>query len=119
MKLIIHVALQSEWDRFKNLSHYETSTLETEGFIHCSDVHYFWRVAPIFKSVSEPLVVLVLDESLIDSVVKYESIETEGRAYPHIYGKLNTDSVIKVLPYFKDDEGNWIKNSEFSDIENQ
>lgn len=33
-----------------------------DGFIHCSTIEYFWRVAPNFLDVEEPMVILCIDE---------------------------------------------------------
>lgn len=116
---MMHVTTLKSWDLQKNNTYYESGSLTIEGFIHASPFHYFWRVAPNFKDVSEELVILILDESKIEAEVRYEAFETDGRAYPHIYGKLNTSSVIKVIPYLKDGEGNWIKNPELSHIKDE
>ena len=38
-----------------------------------------------------------------------------GREYPHIYGALNLDAVEAVLPYLRDEDGNWMKNPELAE----
>lgn len=37
----------------------------------------------------------------------------EVKAYPHIYGLVNNDAVISVLPFLRDDNGDYIHNPEF------
>ena len=51
--------------------------------------------------------------------MRYEDGDNCGRYYPHIYGLVNNDAVIKVLPFLKDKDGNYIKNAEFKDIDNK
>lgn len=87
------------------------------GFIHCSAIEYFWRVAPNFKDVKEPLVLICIDENKLTSEIKYEDSDNCGRCYPHIYGENNIDSVVQVLPFLRDVNGNYIKNSEFDSID--
>lgn len=118
MNPIIHVTSKNLWESQKNKPYYQSPSLKEEGFIHASPVHYFWRVAPNFKKVEEAMVILLLDESKIESEVRYEGFEPHGRTYPHIYGCINTSCVLGVLPYLKDEEGNWIKNEEFDAIPN-
>lgn len=35
-----------------------------------------------------------------------------GREYPHIYGELNLDAVVNVVPFIRDEEGNFVLNEE-------
>lgn len=110
--MILHCLKKETWERVKHECHYSSASLSAEGFIHCSPVEYFHRVAPNFKEVSEELVLLLLDEGKIEPEIRWEDPENLGRAYPHLYGPLNLSSVMAVLPYLKDVEGNFVKNPE-------
>ena len=91
--------------------------IDADGFIHCSTVEYFWRVAPIFNDIKEELVLVCIDESKLKSEVKYEDGDNRGRAYPHVYGLINNDAVIEVLPFLRNEDGTYKKNPEFADIQ--
>lgn len=80
--------------------------------LHCSDLHTFYKVAPNFKDMDEELVLLCIESQKVEAQVKWEDGDNCGTAYPHIYGLLNINAVERVLPYLKDDAGNWIKNEE-------
>lgn len=114
--MILHCMEEKLWNKVKNKKFFGKNDLEKFGFIHCSTVEYFWRVAPNFKDVKEPLVLICIDENKLTSQIKYEDSDNFGRYYPHVYGEVNTDSVIQVLPFLRDDNGDYIKNSEFDDI---
>ena len=116
--VILHCINKSSWGKVKNRKIWGKELIEKEGFIHCSTIGFFWRVAPNFKDVNEDLL-LVIDENKLVSKVKYEDGDNCGRAYPHIYGTINNDAVINVLPFLKDENNNWIKNEEFKFIENK
>ncbi len=115
--MIIHCMHEKLWNKVKNKESFGKKDVRKYGFIHCSTVEYFWRVAPNFKGVKEPLVLICIDENKLLSEVKYEDSDGTGRYYPHVYGEINTDSVVAVLPFNKDINGNYIKNSEFDGIE--
>ena len=42
-----------------------------------------------------------IDEDKLKSEVRYEDGDNCGREYPHVYGLINNDAVIKVLPFLK------------------
>ncbi len=118
--MIIHCMTEELWNKRKDEKEWGDEEIEVEGFIHCSTVEYFWRVAEShFNNLIRPLVLLCIDESKLKSEVRYEDGDNCGRYYPHIYGLVNNDAVIKVLPFLKDKDGNYIKNAEFKDIDNK
>ena len=114
--VILHSINKSSWEKVKNSKIWGKELIEKEGFIHCSTIEYFWRVAPNFKDVKEELLLLVIDENKLTSTVKYEDGDNCGRAYPHVYGEINNDAIINILPFLKDENSNWIKNEEFKFI---
>ncbi len=117
--MILHCMKKKDWERVKNASFFGQNDLERYGFIHCSPIEYFWRVTWLFKEIDEALVLLKIDENKLDALVKWEDGDNCGREYPHIYGLINTNAVISVLPYLKDANGEWIKNAEFKNIDNR
>lgn len=48
----------------------------------------------------------------------WEDLRNCGVAYPHIYGLLNTDSVVEVVPHLWNDKREWIVNEELLKYEN-
>ena len=47
---------------------------------------------------------LLIDSDKIRAEIRYEGVEEEER-YPHIYGTLNTDAVIKALDFEPGENG--------------
>lgn len=115
--IILHCMPLRVWEERRNLSHWGESELNREGFIHASPIEYFWRVAPNFADISEPLVLLCIDKAKLESEVRYEDGDGCGRAYPHIYGLINNSAVVAVFPFQKDAKGAYMKNAEFAAIE--
>jgi len=110
--IILHCIRKQYWDTVKDETFFGKEMIEQDGFIHCSTVEYFWRVAPNFKNVDEDIVLLCIDTDALKAEIKWEDGDDCGRYYPHIYGLINTDSIVDILPYIKDLNGNFIKNKE-------
>ncbi|WP_105616426.1 DUF952 domain-containing protein [Vallitalea okinawensis] len=117
--VILHCMKKEKWNEVKRNPEFGEKNLQIEGFIHCSSVEYFWRVAPNFTNIKDDLVLLCIDTDKLKAEIRWEDGDNCGREYPHIYGLINTNSVIKVLPYNKDIRGNWIKNEEFDTVQNK
>jgi uncharacterized protein (DUF952 family) len=107
------------WEERKNKEFWGQRNINADGFIHCSTIEYFWRVAENFISAKDEMVLLCIDEDKLQSEVKYEDGDNCGRLYPHVYGLINNDAVIQVLPFLKNEDGTWIKNSEIADIQDK
>lgn len=110
--IIIHCLKEATWERYKDKSYYGEAYLELDGFIHCSEVSTYPRVVSNFKDIKENLVILMIDTEKVEAEIKWEDGGNCGVAYPHIYGLLNTDAVVGVLPHLWDENRNWIVNEE-------
>ena len=84
---------------------YTSSSLATEGFIHCSTASQVLGPANrLFRGRSN-LVLLRIDPELVPHPVVYEDCYEMGEAYPHIYGELPWDAVRAVIPFPAGPEG--------------
>ncbi|EPR11495.1 DUF952 domain-containing protein [Ruminiclostridium papyrosolvens] len=110
--IILHCMKENSWKKVKEKQSFGLDSIEAEGFIHCSSIGYFWRVAPNFKHIEEDLVLLCIETDKLQSKIRWEDGDNCGRYYPHIYGQINIDSVVHVLPFLKDINGDFIKNEE-------
>jgi len=100
---IFHIATASDWEAALRSGSYTTSTrgrtLAEEGFIHASHEDQWQQVkATFYADTSEPLVLLAIDPTQLTVPVVEEIPEGADRAFPHIYGPLNTDAVVRVIP---------------------
>ncbi len=112
MAIIYHIADAADWQRALELGTYRISTrgttLEQEGFIHASTHSQVARVAHRFYRDAENLVVLAADTERIQPEIRYESAPGSTELYPHIYGPLNVDAVLEVLPLRTDATGSFV-----------
>ena len=96
-KRIFHITTPEAWERQKASGSYRHASLESEGFIHCSDENQgepTWR--RIFGA-APGLVVLEIDVERLASELRYEEGEP-GEFFPHVYGPINVDAVVGVKP---------------------
>ncbi|WP_248963037.1 DUF952 domain-containing protein [Sphaerisporangium perillae] len=102
---ILHLALTDDWDAAVRAGEYRVSTLgrtlADEGFIHaCADMAQLRGVAErYYADVTEPLVVLAVDEDLLGCPVLLEVPPGAREAFPHIYGPLPVSAVVSVTPF--------------------
>jgi uncharacterized protein (DUF952 family) len=105
MTTIYHLTNKTDWETAQPSGEYEAPSLADEGFIHCSkDVPQLLKVAARLYQGRTDLQVLDLDLEKLDSLVKYEPSRS-GEVYPHIYGKLNLDAVVRVRNLGVDSRG--------------
>jgi uncharacterized protein (DUF952 family) len=100
---IFHIATAADWAAAQLLGSYTTSTygvtLADEGFIHASRADQWQGVRERFYGeVTEPLVLLAVDPDRLEAPVVEESPPGTDDTFPHIYGPLNVDAVVQVLP---------------------
>lgn len=105
MKPILHITTKGAWETAISQQTYRGDTLESEGFIHCSDPHQIVGVANNFYRGQHGLMLLVIDPDRLTANVVYEDLYNAGQAFPHIYGPLNLDAVIKVVDFPPEEDG--------------
>lgn len=112
--IILHCMPEAVWESVRTLPRFGEASVAAEGFVHCSSIEFFWRVAPNFLHETEPLVLLLIDTDRVPAEILWEDADHCGRAYPHVYGMIPTDAVTGVLPFLRDKAGNWLKNPELA-----
>jgi uncharacterized protein (DUF952 family) len=79
--------------------------LKNEGFIHASPADQLTRVANKFYRQVKNLRCAVVEKAKVRSEVKYEP--ATGGLYPHVYGPLNMDAVVRVIELTPDAAGRY------------
>jgi uncharacterized protein (DUF952 family) len=98
---IYHVALASDWAAAQRAGAYSVSTLgrslADEGFIHASRADQWVGVLERFYAgVTQPLVLLVIDPTLLRAAVRSEPVPGSEETFPHVYGPIDPDAVVEV-----------------------
>lgn len=98
MSIILHITQRQHWDEAQEVGIYRNDSLRSEGFIHCSTPLQVIKVANRFYAGQRGLVLLCIYGGLLQAPLRYEAIET-GEQFPHLYGALNLNAVIRVLDF--------------------
>jgi uncharacterized protein (DUF952 family) len=103
-EMILHILRRVDWESALERGIYTPASLATEGFIHCSTAQQILDTANRFYRGQEGLVVLCIDESRLETLPRYEPPtfaldDAPSGLFPHLYGPLNLDAVIRVVKF--------------------
>ena len=113
--MIYHITSRSAWNEARQSAEYRAESLETEGFIHCSTGSQVLPVVEKYYKGQHELLLLMIDPSLLSSDLKWEPSSDgapppgvpEGDLFPHIYGPVNLDAVVKAVDLESNPDGNY------------
>ena len=113
--MIYHITSRTAWSEAHEHGDYRAETLETEGFIHCSTDSQVLPVAEKFYLGQRGLLLLVIEPTLLASDLKWEPPSggapppgvPEGDLFPHVYGPINLDAVVKAVDLESNPDGKY------------
>ena len=105
---ILHITSQTAWQNAQQTGSYTGDTLTTDGFIHCSLPQQVTAVANTLFRGRKDLLLLYIDANRVQADIRYEDLYAGGEDYPHIYGPLNLDAVIKARDFLPGADGKFI-----------
>lgn len=114
--IIVHALLHTEWEAAKAEGVYRGDSLVREGFIHCSPIEKMAAVANDNYKGVKGLILLCIDEPKVKPEVRWEDLYNEGAEYPHIYGELNLDSVVKTVAFEPEEDGTFVLPPEVAEL---
>ncbi len=97
--MIVHITTRGEWEAAVRAGVYTTRSLATEGFIHLSQLHQVVGVADMAYRGVPDLVLLCVDPERLTAPLRYEQGEHAHERFPHLYGVLEPEAVIDVVPF--------------------
>lgn len=106
--MILHIARQTDWEKALAAGSYTADSLASEGFIHCSTPAQVLGPANELYRGQADLRLLVIDPAKITAELVYEDCYETGQAFPHIYGPLNLDAVLRIVPFPPQPDGTFI-----------
>ena len=114
--MIYHITSRAAWEEAQTAGEYRAASLATEGFIHCSTLSQVLPVAANFYKGQRGLIVLALEPSLLSADLKWEPPSggtpppgvPAGDLFPHVYGPINLNAVVKVVKLELDPDGSFL-----------
>jgi len=94
---ILHICTRLAWQQSQQIGSYSPTSLEEEGFIHCSKPEQVLDVANNFYRKSPPLVIFWIAPSKVLADIRWEAVGDD--LFPHIYGPLNLNAVDAVVDF--------------------
>jgi len=94
--VILHITTRDEYDSGKP---YRAPSLETEGFVHCSDFGSVHLPANRLFAGRTDLVLLEIDPAKLDVPLRWEPgvpPDPNGAWFPHVYGPIPQSAVVAV-----------------------
>ena len=111
---IYHLALPGDWAA--STDEYRASSLDEEGFIHCSTADQVAAVARRFFMDQNDLILLKIEPAALGETLVYEDSYDLGEEFPHIYGPLPTTAVVSTAPYLEHlEEALWLDPTRFDE----
>ena len=112
--MIYHITSLKAWSDALQRGEYRLESLETEGFIHCSTSAQVLPVAEKYYQRRGRLLLLMIDPERLASDLKWEPPSggtlpgvPEGDLFPHVYGPINLDAVVKVFDLEANPDGKY------------
>jgi uncharacterized protein (DUF952 family) len=93
--MIYHITTKENWDKAISAGFYEAPSLYTEGFIHNSTAAQVQAVLERYYAGQKNLVLLHIEETKLIADLKYELAASVNEVFPHIFGIINLDAVLK------------------------
>ncbi len=103
---ILHMCSQADWEKALAAGEYRATSLNREGFIHCSLPDQIEWVANQYYRGQADMIVLWINPARLASGLRWE--EADGKVFPHIYGPLNLEAVIVIQPYNPGPDGSFL-----------
>ena len=93
---IYHVVLPADWESRAPDDDYQAASLRSEGFIHCSYSHQLGSVLERYYRDAGRVLILEIETDRLSSKLVPEP-STNREIYPHIYGPINSDAIVRTI----------------------
>jgi uncharacterized protein (DUF952 family) len=113
--MIYHLTSRQAWRAAQQRGEYRADSLESEGFIHCSTLTQILPVAEKYYKEQQGIILLGINPDLLTSELRWEPPSggapppgvPEGELFPHIYGPINLDAIVKVYDLETNPDGSY------------
>ena len=76
--LIYHIVLPEVWEKFENDYEYESESLASEGFIHCSYRNQLDEVLARYYKNADKVLILHIESPLFDGKIYRRTFDQQG-----------------------------------------
>jgi uncharacterized protein (DUF952 family) len=100
--VLVHLCTAHEWEKAQQLGRHSPPSLAAVGFVHLSTPQQVHLPANRLFAGRSDLVLLRIDAARLASPVRWEPgvpSDPDGMVFPHLYGPLPVEAVIRVTAY--------------------
>ena len=117
MPSICHITTRAAWEAAQGGTEFRTPEFEEHGFVHCSTPEQVLLVLNAFFRGRMDLVLLIINPAKLKAPVRWElPDESAGRlpgftkdaVFPHVYGPINLDAVVRIVELEPTSTGSFI-----------
>ena len=107
-KIIYHLTPADYYNGLPTDQPYRPREFDRDGFIHCTtgEERLLLVADTIYRRVPGEFLLLMIDERKVTAPVKYEN--SGGILFPHIYGALNRDAIVRVVAVGRREDGTFL-----------
>ena len=99
-RTILHITSNIALQQAQAQGEYRAESLGSEGFIHCSTPAQVCEVAERYYKGQRGLILLAINPEQLRAPLMYEGPDDLSYGYyPHVYGAINLEAVVGVLPF--------------------
>lgn len=104
MRRTYHLVPRARWEARDPDAPYPAPSLESEGFIHCTDgeTAMIATANKFYRDEPGDFLVLTVD---LDATGSPWRIDEPGKPYPHVYGPIAPEAVLAVRPFRRTADG--------------
>lgn len=95
---IIHLINQGEWESSRGESLLFSESISQFGFVHCCLPEQVPVVLEKWFTQQENVIAVEINSELLDVPLVFENLEGGEEQFPHIYGLVNQNAIIKWYP---------------------
>jgi uncharacterized protein (DUF952 family) len=115
--MICHITTRAAWEAAKVSGEFRPPEFADHGMVHCSTPEQVLLIANAFFRGKTGLLLLIIDPARLESPVRWEPPDanlgrlpgfTENAVFPHVYGPINLDAVVRTVSLDPTETGSFI-----------
>lgn len=107
--LVYRIISEEEWATAQSAGEFIPDRFSAEGFVHLSGKHQVLRPANLLYKGRNDLSLLVIEVARLHAKLVYEpGSHGETEHFPHLYGHLNVDAVVRVVGFPCEPDGSFV-----------
>jgi len=96
--IIIHLIPRIDWEKFQGEKALFSESIVEFGFVHCCLPEQVRGVLNQWFAGQNDVIAVEIDTNLLASPHVLENLEGGGELFPHIYGVVNKNAIVRWYP---------------------